>query len=869
MSFANGLFRFGGNVTGAGTQPPGPAHTFVTDEVCDIQLYVPSEIAHATVSELGELNKIQFKDLNPDINAFQRIYVSDIRKLDESERRLRFLTSQLHALNIPIRPFSQTSYLHSSYPSTQHMTNELFGKLSDLEVRIGEMEKSYDALVKKRRELEEARGVLRETGVFFKEAEGRREEMRSSFEDERGEGERERLLGGGSDEERGGELGGMDIEFVAGTIDRERMETFERVLWRVLRGNLYMNWTEIDSNIDDPAASKGDNEKVVKKNVFIIFAHGSELVAKIRKISSALGATLYPIDSSASKRQGKLVEITSRIEDLSTVLYQTDQTRRVELVKISEQISAWWAAVKKEKLIFATLNLWKKDEGRRMMRAEGWVPKRDLPLVKEALRRATEGTGTGVQPILHEIPYAKEPPTYHRTNKFTEGYHALIDAYGMATYGEINPGLFTVITFPFLFAVMFGDIGHGFLMFLAAAAMILVEKRFPRGFGNELLDQPFYGRYIIILMGLFSIWTGLLYNDIFSLTLPFSESQWVWPEHHGEGPVEAIKVPGYTYPFGMDHLWHGADNYLLFANSLKMKMSIIFGVVHMSFAICLQIPNFIHFKHSWGIWAEWLPQFLFMQSIFGYLVVLIIYKWATDWSTQPISPPSLLQLLIYMFLSPGNVNPDEQLYSGQAALQVFLLLLAAVCVPWMLCAKPYILWKEHHAIKAQGYQAVGQGPASAQDDDDDDEDAHGEPNGANGHAAGGHDEEEFDFGEICIHQAIHTIEFCLGCISNTASYLRLWALSLAHAQLSEVLWEMTVSKVFFVNGPLGIIISVVGFGMWFGLTVAILIVMEGLSAFLHALRLHWVEFNNKFYGGAGYVCLFSCATPPVLMWRWR
>ncbi|KAI5402893.1 V-type proton ATPase subunit a3, variant 3 [Lathyrus oleraceus] len=500
------------------------------------------------------------------------------------------------------------------------------------------------------------------------------------------------------------------------------------------------------------------------------------------------------------------------------------------LQTVGYEFEQWNLLLKKEKSIYHILNMLSINVTKKCLLAEGWCPLSATSQIQKVLLQATTDCSSQVGAIFQVLQTKELPPTYFCTNSFTSSFQEIVDAYGIAKYQEANPGVYTIITFPFLFAVMFGDWGHGICLLLATLYFIINEKRFSSQKLGDILEMVFGGRYIILMMSLFSIYTGFIYNEFFSIPFElFGPTAYACrdPSCRDATTIGLIKVRN-TYPFGVDPKWHGSRSELPFLNSLKMKMSILLGVSQMNLGIILSYYNAKYFENNINIWHQFVPQVLFLNSLFGYLSLLIIVKWCTG------SEADLYHVMIYMFLSPTDDLGENQLFAGQKFLQIMLLLLALVAVPWMLLPKPFLLKKQHkERHKGESYSLLFTG----------DDPLESQPDGAH------HDKDDFDFSEIFVHQLIHTIEFVLGAVSNTASYLRLWALSLAHSELSSVFYDKVLLLALGYNNT---IVLIVGIVVFISATVGVLLIMESLSAFLHALRLHWVEFQNKFYEGDGY-----------------
>lgn len=346
----------------------------------------------------------------------------------------------------------------------------------------------------------------------------------------------------------------------------------------------------------------------------------------------------------------------------------------------------------------------------------------------------------------------EKTPTIMRNSRFIRPFEALTRLYGVPTYAEIDPTPFLAITFPLLFGLMFGDMGHGIVLIISGVigAFVFRKKK------GEIKNYC----WIVFYCGIAAVFWGYFYGAFF-------------------GTEDFLGIPLTPFSFNLPFIGRVTLQNIL-SNPFTIFLFMIFvGVIH------INIGWFIQFLNYWRKKKKYLALSDSLMKIFlitGGMVLIFSYGFNLDaWLSYPY--PILLVLI------PG----------------ILIIILKPI---GRLFGISYLKKESIGALMAEG--------------------------------------------------TIDTFETILSILSNVLSYIRLLALSLVHITLmlaiitmSELITVPTISP----GMEIGSLMSAIGLqifrivGLIFGNLVVIL--LEGLLAFINSLRLHFYEFFSKFYTGTG------------------
>ena len=793
------------------------------------KIRIPKESAIDVMEELGKLDDcIQFVDLNSRDFEQRKNYGNLIERCDIALKNIQMFENmtQLYQQNINKYQDYQ-SFRNDLENDIRNMDKNLGGTYFDLienetnenNRKLKELIESYNSINEQLNHLIEKKAVYdKSSELIFSQLNNYKVPKKTNvFSGLDSPTSVELILKNEENKKTNSLLDDYEVSelnFISGIIKAEDDMRMKRMIFRASRGRALP--TFFDLTMEDKL-----NQTKVEKKIFNIFVQGGTqnvLMNKIIQICDIFGASRFTIP----KREdlpAAVSNVQQEIYDKKNYL-KTVETSIIDFFKdkigennLPGKYDMYKLYFLQEKLLFSNLNKCKLKGN--FIDGEVWIPQEKYELVQRSLMDITSKDPNKLTAILTDFEegYNSKPPTYFVLNDFTYPFQTIVSEYGVPRYREVNPGLFTIITFPFMFGVMFGDIGHGGLILLLSIWLVLKK--------DEILKT---------MPGL----KLFIYNDFFAMPLGFFGSCYK-NEIDEKGNKIAKRKGDCVYPIGLDPKWYVANNELSFLNSFKMKMSVIIGVLQMILGLFLKGFNGIYFGDYVDFLFEFIPQMVFMCLLFGYMILMIYIKWGTDWSDDLSKAPSLITQLLMLFLNKGSTGPDDfktplfhrEDYHFQETFQYYALILSVICVPVMLIVKPAI---EYFKLQGEENNVV-----IINENDKVDNNA----NKIN----------QVTITDLAVNQIIETIEYVLGTVSHTASYLRLWALSLAHAQLAKVFLDITLLGFIQSGSILGMM---AGFFLLANITLGVLMGMDLLECSLHTLRLHWVEFQSKFFKADGY-----------------
>jgi V/A-type H+-transporting ATPase subunit I len=231
-----------------------------------------------------------------------------------------------------------------------------------------------------------------------------------------------------------------------------------------------------------PTKYRGEIEKILKTQHAEIFEIPPELP---HDVSQALKVVNRSLTENAEKEKSA-----------GASLQQLAELNKNKLVALRETA---------QNLLALLLGKRKILQSGRLATIQGFVPRKNIHVLREKIEADLNGN---VLVLENEVSVDADPPTMIRHSRFVKPFEEITKLYGVPHYDELDPTPVIAFTFPLLFGLMFGDMGHG-LMFLVGGATVALLIKNHEGIRNFC--------WILAACGVGAIFAGALFGEFFGL----------------------------------------------------------------------------------------------------------------------------------------------------------------------------------------------------------------------------------------------------------------------------------------------------------------------------------------------------------------
>lgn len=277
------------------------------------------------------------------------------------------------------------------------------------------------------------------------------------------------------------------------------------------------------------------------------------------QVSPLLDKFEWTETSNAELQKHAFIEISSRIDkehlQAAAQLKQSELEVDEIIKKQKNQLDSMWCNLRLNELCNQIRSYFSYTRNTTLF--SGWVPADQCDAVSEAITQASEGQCVIEWTGAEEMP-REEIPVAINTPKAFGPFQKMVDNYNTPEYGSVNPTMFVMVAYLVMFALMFADVGQGFVLLLVGLIGRFDYKK------NPLKPDGMISRNLcnlLLYLGAASMVGGVLFGSYFGFSL--FPAIWFNFDHvvNGEATGGVIKdvysILGITVKFGIVIIYLG------------------------------------------------------------------------------------------------------------------------------------------------------------------------------------------------------------------------------------------------------------------------------------------------------------------------